>query len=125
MGFLFFTLLLLPAILLCALISMLLEPFMPVLRPFVAWISQPAVFYTVCKVLTVVSLLLFMILMAVRSRWKEDGKLDQAYIHSALGLRPLWRGMVKLVLFWGPIWELAAAVFFYLCILLRAAGPLP
>lgn len=125
MGFLFFTLLLLPAILLCALVSMLLEPFMPVLRPFVAWISQPAVFYAVCKVLFVADLLLFMVLMAVRSRWAQDGKLERGYIQSVRGWKRLWRSLVKFTLSWGPIWVLAWAAVFYICILMKLAGPIP
>ncbi|MBD5084350.1 MAG: hypothetical protein HDT33_04605 [Clostridiales bacterium] len=124
MGFLFFTLLLLPAILLYALVATLMEPFMPVLRPFLDWFTQPAVFYMVCKVMIVVNLLLFVVLLVVRFKWKRAGKLEWGYIHSVRGWPRLWRELIRFVLFWGPFWELAWAAIPYLWMLMEVAGPI-
>ena len=125
MGCLFFTLLLLPAMLLYVLAATLMEPFMPVLQPFLDWVTQPTVFYTVCKVMIVVNLLLFVVLLVVRFRLKRAGRLEWGYIHSVRGWPRLWRSLVSLVSFWGPLWELAWAAIPCLWMLMEVAGPIP
>ncbi|MDE6280341.1 MAG: hypothetical protein K2M15_00870 [Oscillospiraceae bacterium] len=125
MGFLFFTLLLLPAMLLYVLVTALLAPFMPVLQPFLDWLNTPGVFYRISQLIIAVNLLLFVVLLVVRFKWKRAGKLEWGYIHSVQGWPRLWRKLVRLVLSWGPLWVLAWAAAFCVSILAGFIPPPP
>ena len=98
---------------------------MPVLRPFLDWVTQPTVFYTVCKVMIVLNLLLFAALLVLGSGLRRAGKLERFYVRSVRGWPRLRRGLVRLVFFWGPLWELAWAAIPYLWMLMEVAGPVP
>ena len=121
MAFIFWVLLILPA----AALGVLLEKiFSPIVSHF-QWLFRPAVFYTVCKVLIVLNILLLIALLVVGYRQKRAGKLAWPYIDSFRGWKHLWLIAVKLILFWGPVWELGVIVFFFLLIALRVVGPVP
>ena len=125
MGFLFFTLLLLPAILLYVLVAVLYEPLSPILQPILDWVTRPTVFYPLCRLMIVANLLLAVVLFVVRFRWKRDGRLELSYIRSVQGWKRLQRNLARFVLSWGPFWELAWAAIPYLWMLMEVAGPIP
>ena len=125
MGFLFFTLLLLPAMLLYALVAMLIEPFRPVLQPILDWLNTPGARYLIFQIMIVINLLLFVVLLAVRFKWKRAGKLEWGYIHSVQGWPRLWRKLVRLVLTWGPLWELTWVAIPYVLIRTGFVPPAP
>ena len=125
MGFLVFFILLLPAMLLCALVGTLMTPFMPLLQPILDWVTQPAVFYPVCKVMIGFNLLLFAALLVIRFKWKRAGRLEWGYIHSVQGWSFLKRSMVRLLLTYGPIWVLGWAAIPYCWMLMEVVKPVP
>ena len=121
MAFVFWILLILPAAALGVLLEKIFSPFIDHFQ----WLFRPVVFYTVCKVLIVLNVLLLIALLVIRYRRKRAGKLAWPYIDSFRGWKHLWLIAVKLFLFWGPIWELGVIVFLFLLIALRVAGPIP
>ena len=125
MGFLIFTILLLPAILLCALVGAILSPFYDTLKPFLDWVTQPTVFYPICRIMIAFNLLLSVVLLVVRFQWKRAGRLEWDYINSVRGWKRLWRLLVKFVMFWGPLWELAWAAIPYCWMLMEVVKPVP
>ena len=124
-GFLFFTLLLLPAMLLYVLAATLIEPFRPVIQTFLDWINKPEGFYTFCKLMIAANLLVFAALLVMRFRWKRAGKLDRVYIYSVRGWRRLWRRLVGFVLSQGPYWEAVWIIILVLTVVFKIGSPMP
>ena len=107
MGFLIFTLLLLPAMALYALADAALRPFSGILGPVLAWLNDPAVFYAAVRVLLVWNVLVLAALLIARRRIKRTRgpNWKQGYILEAQGWRRLGRRLVCLVLTLGLWWE--------------------
>ena len=88
MGFLIFTLLLLPAMALYALADAALRPFSGILGPVLAWLNDPAVFYAAVRVLLVWNVLVLAALLLVRRRmkrtrgpgWEWEYKIGRAHV---------------------------------------------
>ena len=114
MGFLVFTILLLPAILLYAAVQALISPFAGVLAPVLALLNDPVFVYWMLRVLLVWNILVSAALVLVRRSikrargpgWKWE------YIHAVLGWRRLVRRLVCLVLSLGLWWEIALVLIF-------------
>ena len=107
MGFLIFTLLLLPAMALYALADAALRPFSGILGPVLAWLNDPAVFYAAVRVLLVWNVLVLAALLLVRRRMKRTRGpgWEWEYIHQVQGWRRLGRRLVHLALTFGLWWE--------------------
>ena len=114
MGFLIFTLLLLPAMALYALADAALRPFSGILGPVLAWLNDPAVFYAAVRVLLVWNVLVLAALLIARRRMKRTRGpgWEWEYIHGIQGWRRLGRRLVCLVLWLGLLWEIALVLFF-------------
>lgn len=121
MAFMFWTFLLIPA----AVLGVLLEKMFSPLVSHVQWLFQPVVFYTVCRALIVVNIWILAALLVIRYKQKRAGKLEWPYINSVRGWKRLWRIAVKLILFWGPVWEVGVIVFWFLLIALQVVRPVP
>ena len=115
MGFLIFTLLLLPAMALYALADAALRPFSGILGPVLAWLNDPAVFYAAVRVLLVWRLM---------KRTRGPG-WEWEYIHQAQGWRRRGRRLICLVLllglYAGLFWVLLCTVL----LVTQIAGPMP
>ena len=127
MGFLIFTLLLLPAMALYALADAALRPFSGILGPVLAWLNDPAVFYAAVRVLLVWNVLVLAALLLVRRRMKRTRGpgWEWEYIHQAQGWRRLGRRLICLVLllglYAGLFWVLLCTVL----LVTQIAGPMP
>ena len=114
MGFLIFTLLLLPAMALYALADAALRPFSGILGPVLAWLNDPAVFYAAVRVLLVWNVLVLAALLLVRRRMKRTRGpgWEWEYIHQAQGWRRLGRRLIHLALTLGLWWEATLIAIF-------------
>ena len=114
MGFLVFTILLLPAILLYAAVQALISPFAGVLAPVLALLNDPVFVYWVLRVLLVWNILVLAALVLVRRSIKRarGPGWKRGYIHEVLGWRRLVRRLVCLVLSLGLWWEIALVLIF-------------
>ncbi|MCI9555838.1 hypothetical protein AALA82_03810 [Oscillospiraceae bacterium 50-16] len=127
MGFLIFTLLLLPAMALYALADAALRPFSGILGPVLAWLNDPAVFYAAVRVLLVWNVLVLAALLLVRRRMKRTRGpgWEWEYIHQAQGWRRRGRRLICLVLllglYAGLFWVLLCTVL----LVTQIAGPMP
>jgi len=106
-GFLIFTLLLLPAMALYALADAALRPFSGILGPVLAWLNDPAVFYAAVRVLLVWNVLVLAALLIARRRMKRTRGpgWEWEYIHQVQGWRRLGRRLIHLALTFGLWWE--------------------
>ena len=127
MGFLIFTLLLLPAMALYALADAALRPFSGILGPVLAWRIDPAVFYAAVRVLLVWNVLVLAALLLVRRRMKRTRGpgWEWEYIYQAQGWRRRGRRLICLVLllglYAGLFWVLLCTVL----LVTQIAGPMP
>ncbi len=114
MGFLVFTVLLLPAMLLYAAVQALLRPFAGVLAPVLALLNDPVFVYRACQVLLAWNVLVLAVLLIARRRMKRTRGpgWEWEYIHGIQGWRRLGRRLVCLVLWLGLLWEIALVLFF-------------
>ena len=114
MGFLIFTVLLLPAILLYAAVQTVLSPFAGVLAPVLALLNDPVFVYWMLRVLLVWNILVSAALVLVRRSMKRTRgpNWKWEYIHAVLGWRRLVRRLVCLVLSLGLWWEIALVLIF-------------
>ena len=114
MGFLVFTILLLPAILLYAAVQTVLSPFAGVLAPVLALLNDPVFVYWMLRVLLVWNILVLAALVLVRRSIKRarGPGWKRGYIHEVLGWRRLVRRLVCLVLSLGLWWEIALVLIF-------------
>lgn len=119
MAFVFWIFLLLPAMALGLLLEKIFTPVLGPIQTVLGPLLRPEVFYTVCKVLIGVNVLLLIALLAVRVRWKRAGKLARPYINSVRGVRRLWLVAVKLVLSLGPLWQIGVIAFLALLLVLQ------
>ena len=114
MGFLVFTILLLPTILLYAAVQALISPFAGVLAPVLARLNDPVFVYWMLRVLLVWNILVLAALVLVRRSIKRarGPGWKRGYIHEVLGWRRLVRRLVCLVLSLGLWWEIALVLIF-------------
>ena len=114
MGFLVFTVLLLPAMLLYAAVQALLRPFAGVLVPVLALLNDPVFVYRACQVLLAWNVLVLAVLLIARRRMKRTRGpgWEWEYIHGIQGWRRLGRRLVCLVLTLGPWCEAVPILFF-------------
>ena len=105
MAFIFWTFLLLPAMALGLLLEAIFTPILGPLEPVIRWLSQPAVFYTIVKLILGFNILVLLAFLAIRRRMKRAGRLAWPYIDSFRGWKHLGLIAVKLVLYLGPLWE--------------------
>ena len=114
MGFLVFTILLLPTILLYAAVQALISPFAGVLAPVLALLNDPVFVYWMLRVLLVWNILVLAALVLVRRSIKRarGPGWKWGYIHEVLGWRRLVRRLVCLVLSLGLWWEIALVLIF-------------
>ena len=114
MGFLVFTILLLPAILLYAAVQALISPFAGVLAPVLALLNDPVFVYWMLRVLLVWNILVSAALVLVRRSMKRTRgpNWKWEYIHAVLGWRRLGRRLVCLVLTLGLWWEIVLVLIF-------------
>ena len=114
MGFLVFTILLLPAILLYAAVQALISPFAGVLAPVLALLNDPVFVYWMLRVLLVWNILVLAALVLVRRSIKRarGPGWKRGYIHEVLGWWRLVRRLVCLVLSLGLWWEIALVLIF-------------
>ena len=116
MGFLMFTVLLLPAILLYAAVQALISPFAGVLASVLKLLNDPVFVYRAVQVLLVWNLLVLAGLVLARRRMKRRGGpgWEWEYIHAVQGVRRLWRRLVCLALWLGLLWEIVLVLLFAL-----------
>ena len=116
MGFLVFTILLLPAILLAAAVQALISPFAGVLAPVLELLNDPVFVNRMFQVLLVWNLLVLAGLVLVRRRMKRRGGpgWEWEYIHAVQGWRRIWRRLVCLTLWLGLLWEIVMVLLFTL-----------
>ena len=116
MGFLVFTILLLPAILLYAAVQALISPFAGVLAPVLELLNDPVFVNRMFQVLLVWNLLVLAGLVLVRRRMKRRGGpgWEWEYIHAVQGWRRIWRRLVCLTLWLGLLWEIVMVLLFTL-----------
>ena len=116
MGFLVFTILLLPAILLAAAVQALISPFAGVLAPVLELLNDPVFVNRMFQVLLVWNLLVLAGLVLVRRRMKRRGGpgWEWEYIHAVQGGRRIWRRLVCLALWLGLLWEIMLVLLFAL-----------
>ena len=114
MGFLVFTILLLPAILLYAAVQALIRPFAGVLAPVLALLNDPVFVYWMLRVLLVWNILVSAALVLVRRSMKRTRGpgWKWEYIHEVQGWRRLVRWLVCLVLSLGLWWEIVLVLIF-------------
>ena len=114
MGFLVFTILLLPAILLAAAVQALISPFAGVLAPVLELLNDPVFVNRMFQVLLVWNLLVLAGLVLVRRRMKRRGGpgWEWEYIHAVQGGRRIWRRLVCLALWLGLLWEIMLVLLF-------------
>ena len=114
MGFLMFTVLLLPAILLCAAVQAVLSPFAGVLAPVLALLNDPVFVYWMLRFLLVWNILVSAALVLVRRSMKRTRGpgWEWEYIHEVQGWRQLVRRLVCLVLSLGLWWEIVLVLIF-------------
>ena len=114
MGFLVFTILLLPAILLYAAVQALISPFAGVLAPVLALLNDPVFVYWMLRVLLVWNILVSAALVLVRRSMKRTRgpNWKWEYIHAVLGWRRLVRRLVCLVLSRGLRWEILLVLIY-------------
>ncbi len=107
MGFLMFTLLLLPAMLLAAAVQTVLSPFAGILAPVLALLNDPVFVYWMLRVLLVWNALVLAALLIARRRMKRTRGpgWEWEYIHQVQGWRRLGRRLVHLALTFGLWWE--------------------
>lgn len=120
MAFVLWIFLLLPAMALGLLLEAIFTPILGPLQPVIQWLSRPAVFYTIVKLILGFNLLVLAALLAVRRRMKRAGRLARSYIDSFRGWKRLGLMAVKLVLSLGPLWEAGVIA---LCALLLVIQP--
>ena len=122
MGFLMFTLLLLPAMLLCAAVQALISPFQDVLAPVLALLNDPVFVDRMVLVLLVWNVLVLAALVLARRHMKRTRGpgWEWEYIHQAQGWRRLERRLVCLALWLGLLWE---AVLVLICAVILAFSP--
>lgn len=116
MGFLMFTVLLLPAILLYAAVQALISPFAGVLASVLKLLNDPVFVYRAVQVLLVWNLLVLAGLVLARRHMKRRGGpgWEWEYIHAVQGVRRLWRRLVCLALWLGLLWEIVLVLLFAL-----------
>ena len=114
MGFLMFTLLLLPAMLLAAAVQTVLSPFAGILAPVLELLNDPVFVYRAVQALLVWNLLVLAGLVLARRHMNRTGGpgWEWEYIHGARGWRRLGRRLVCLVLTLGPWCEAVPILFF-------------
>ena len=107
MGFLVFTILLLPAILLYAAVQALISPFAGVLAPVLALLNDPVFVYWMLRVLLVWNILVSAALVLVRRSMKRTRgpNWKQEHILEVQGWRRLGRRLIHLALTFGLWWE--------------------
>lgn len=107
MGFLMFTLLLLPAMLLAAAVQTVLSPFAGILAPVLELLNDPVFSYWASWVLLVWNALVLAALLIARRRMKRTRGpgWEWEYIHQVQGWRRLGRRLVHLALTFGLWWE--------------------
>lgn len=127
MGFLVFTVLLLPAILLCAAVQALLAPFEPILAPILALLNDPVVFYAVVKALLVWNVLVLTALLLARRHMKRarGPGWEWEYIHEVQGWRQRGRRLICLALWLGLYVGLFWVLLCVTLLVTRIAGPMP
>lgn len=118
MGFLMFTVLLLPAILLCAAVQAVLSPFAGVLAPVLALLNDPVFVYWMLRFLLVWNILVSAaLILARRSMKRTRGPgWEWEYIYEVQGWRRLVRRLVCLVLSLGLWWEIVLVLIFIVLI---------
>ena len=127
MGFLVFTILLLPAILLYAAVQALISPFAGVLAPVLELLNDPVFVYRAVQALLVWNLLVLAGLVLARRHMKRRGGpgWEWEYIHQAQGWRRRGRRLICLVLllglYAGLFWVLLCTVL----LVTQIAGPMP
>ena len=116
MGFLMFTLLLLPAMLLAAAVQTVLSPFAGILAPVLELLNDPVFVYRAVQVLLVWNLLVLVGLVLARRHMKRRGGpgWEWEYIHAVQGVRRILRRLVCLVLWLGLLWEIVLVLLFAL-----------
>lgn len=116
MGFLMFTVLLLPAILLTAAVQAVLSPFAGILAPALELLNDPVFVCRALQVLLVWNLLVLAgLVLARRSMKRTRGPgWKWEYIHAARSWRRIWRRLVCLVLWLGLLWEIVLVLLFAL-----------
>ena len=116
MGFLMFTLLLLPAMLLAAAVQTVLSPFAGILAPVLELLNDPVFVYRAVQVLLVWNLLVLAGLVLARRHMKRRGGpgWEWEYIHAVQGGRRIWRRLVCLALWLGLLWEIMLVLLFAL-----------
>lgn len=114
MGFLMFTLLLLPAMLLCAAVQALISPFEGVLAPVLALLNDSAFVYRMFQVLLVWNVLVLAALLLARRHMKRTRGpgWEWEYIHQVQGWRRSGRRLVCLALWLGLLWEIVLVLIF-------------
>ena len=114
MGFLVFTVLLLPAMLLYAAVRALLSPFAGILAPVLALLNDPVFVNRAAQALLAWNVLVLTALVLARRHMKRTGGpgWEWEYIHGARGWRRLGRRLVCLVLTLGPWCEAVPILFF-------------
>ena len=107
MGFLMFTLLLLPAMLLAAAVQTVLSPFAGILAPVLELLNDPVFSYWASWVLLVWNALVLAALLIARRRMKRTRGpgWEWEYIHQVQGWRRLGRRLIHLALTFGLWWE--------------------
>ena len=116
MGFLMFTLLLLPAMLLAAAVQTVLSPFAGILAPVLELLNDPVFSYWASWVLLVWNVLVLAALLIARRRMKRTRGpgWEWEYIHQVQGGRRIWRRLVCLALWLGLLWEIMLVLLFAL-----------
>lgn len=101
MGFLSLLLMLLfwPVLLIAAALAVIL--------PFLGWALN-----VTAAALLVLNLALFLLLLAIRRRWKASGQMDRPYIDSFTGCKRFALRAARILLTFGVIWEALAALLF-------------
>ena len=114
MGFLVFTVMLLPAMLLYAAVQALIRPFEGILAPVLALLNDPVFVYRACQVLLVWNVLVLAALLLARRHMKGTRGLGWKweYIHEVQGWWRLGRRLVCLVLSLGLWWETVLILIF-------------
>ena len=114
MGFLMFTLLLLPAMLLCAAVQALISPFEGVLAPVLALLNDSAFVYRMFQVLLVWNVLVLAALLLARRHMRRTRGpgWEWEYIHQVQGWRRPGRRLVCLALWLGLLWEIVLVLIF-------------
>ena len=114
MAFIFWIVLLLPAMGLYVLIEAMIAPFSGVLGPVLKLLNDPMFSYWASWVLLVWNALVLAALLIARRRMKRTRGpgWEWEYIHAVQGGRRIWRRLVCLALWLGLLWEIMLVLLF-------------